>query len=95
MAWQTFAPQQFASQQSVADVWFCSVALYARRISEEYAYVMQHGCFAQECRVGAQLGMSACHVEGQCCHILAMPHEDVAQRFVVGVVFIYECFRCH
>ena len=95
MAGQPFAPQQSASQEAVPDVRFLPVALYARRIGQEDADVVEHGGFVEEGFVGVKFGMSPRHIHGHHRHTAAMLEKDVAKRRIVRIILVYQSLYIH
>ena len=51
---------------------------------------MEHGGFVEESLVSPQFGMAVCHIEGHVSHATAVCQQDLTQRGIVAVVFIYQ-----
>lgn len=63
MARIAFCPQDVGTEPSVPQVMRCTEALYARRITKEDAYIVQHGGFFDEPPVQIQFGMCITHLQ--------------------------------
>lgn len=76
VAWVASLAKQFCSQPSVADVGFLAVASYPRRIAEEDADIVEHGCLLYKRAVDRQFGMGIRDAQGPLRHLPTMHKEN-------------------
>ena len=92
MTRQTLVAQEFGTQKTMTYIGLAAVTLYARSIGEEYTDVVEQGCLAQEILVGTQFGVSLSNSQGHIRNAVAMGQQDMLERWVVGVILMYEVF---
>ena len=92
---KSFGTEEFGAYGSVTDVGLCAVAVNARGVAAEDADVVEHCCLFDKAAVDVQFGVCIDDGESLECYAMAMNKEDVAQRVVLLVVFVYDFLIVH
>ena len=87
---QSLLAHEFGAKSSVEQVGLRAVAVDARRVGEEDADVVQHGRLFHKLAVDGECRVAARYLECPLRDLAAMQQQEFAQRFIVGVVFIYQ-----